>query len=122
MTEDPKPVAWLRTEYNGTGRTTVQLEPPPDKLSLRDEFIAVQYAPLYTRATLDIAIAQARREEMERCAIIAVEVAAEAVKRFADDPNPVRQPYANNRLMHVGWNAATAMRALADKPASGEAG
>ncbi len=53
-----------------------------------------------------------RKAERERCALLAVDAAVAAVKKYEADPAPVRQPYANNRLMHVGWAAADAIRGL----------
>jgi hypothetical protein len=64
-TEDPKPVAW---RY-------IPSEVWCDHVITEDEktvSLAKQYGrdvePLYTRATLDAAIAKARRDERERCA------------------------------------------------------
>lgn len=48
--------------------------------------------------------------ERERCARLAVDAALAAVRRYEYDPAPVQQPYANNRLLHVGWSAADAIR------------
>jgi len=62
--------------------------------------------PLYDQAAIDAAVAA----ERERCARLAVDAAAAAVKKYEDDQAPVRQPYANNRLMHVGWDAAERIR------------
>ena len=61
----------------------------------------------------------AQAAERERCALLAVDAAAAAVKKYEDDPAPVRQPYANNRLMHVGWAAADLIRGpndVAERP------
>lgn len=64
----------------------------------------------YTAATVRRLIAEAVEREKERCARLAIDAAAAAVKKYDDDLAPVRQPYANNRLMHVGWAAADAIR------------
>ena len=60
--------------------------------------------------------AEAVEREKERCARLAIDAAAAAVKKYEDDLAPVRQPYANNRLMHVGWAAADAIRGTNAKP------
>lgn len=46
-TTESDAVAWLRSEWNGSGRTTVQLQPPPSVLPLREEATGVIYTPLY---------------------------------------------------------------------------
>lgn len=59
---------------------------------------------------LDEELEAVRNAELERCALLAVDAAVASMKKYKDDPSPVLQPYANNRLMHVGWAAADAIR------------
>jgi hypothetical protein len=54
-TEDPKPVAWRYTLKDGS--------------SISENYVpGIRAEPLFDRATLDAAIAQARLDERERCA------------------------------------------------------
>jgi NifU-like protein involved in Fe-S cluster formation len=62
-----------------------------------------------SQAQLEAFAALLLGEERERCATAAVDAAAAAVKKYESETGPVRQPYANNRLMHVGWAAADAI-------------
>lgn len=64
------------------------------------------------KAAIAAAAPAIRKAEREMCANLAVDIASHAAKQYTD--NPVRQPYANNRLMHVGWSTAEAIRALPD--------
>ena len=47
---------------------------------------------------------------LERAAVIAEEISRASYDRFKDDRD-LRQPYASNRLLHVGWDTAAAIRA-----------
>lgn len=64
--------------------------------------------PLYTANEVRAILAA----ERERCARLAVDAATAAFEKYKNDMAPVRQPYANNRLKHVGWAAADAIRGL----------
>lgn len=48
---------------------------------------------------------------LDAAAVEAVKQAVESVKKYADEQTWV-QPYAGNRLIHLGWNSADAIRAM----------
>ena len=61
----------------------------------------------YAQACADAAVAQ----ERERAARLAVEVSMGYASKWENDMAPVKQPYANNRILHAGWAVADAIRA-----------
>lgn len=96
-----------------------ELLPPDEVASLAAGLEVLDPHDKVWREFAALAIAAAapaiRKAERERCAITVIDSAAAASKKFTDDP--VKQPYANNRLIHVGWDAAAAIRALPEEPA-----
>lgn len=102
-----RPSVWWR-EQRGAFEGPQTLAPMyllgPEKPGSYDH--GATYEPLYDQAALAAAVAA----ERERCARLAVEVAAAMFDEYSSDSVPVKQPYANNRLMHVGWRVADAVR------------
>lgn len=104
-----RPCAWLREqrgEYEGPATLAPLMFLGDTGVRPHSALHGATYEPLYSAAALADAVAA----ERERCARLAVAAASAAVKKYEDDPTPVRQPYANNRLIHVGWDAADLIR------------
>jgi hypothetical protein len=95
VTEDQKPVAWCSLTIGGN----IEYFDGKPMVMPGDVGNDCHKDPLYTRATLDAAIAQARREERERC--------AKVCDYF----------HAIGRIVYTPDECAAAIRALADKGA-----
>lgn len=64
-----------------------------------------------TKDELTRLLALVRNEALEEAAVKAADIAQLAVKHYEHD-STWYQPYAGNRIRHVGWNTADAIRSM----------
>ena len=92
---EQKPVAWIRTEYGGTGERTVSFKGRPNITSIRDEVINPVFTPLYAAPVPDPAVPAEWREVMAELAAD-LQAACDAEHPHRDQYPSVMRKYNND--------------------------